>query len=212
MACLPCSDCSSTSSVNYTLPDCPSGELCDDIQAADCVIYKGPNLPSLSVSHGDRIKDILIKIYKSINTTVVTKTYTILVNSSQSSTKVEYLDANEALASSIVAAGATTTICAIENTPQVMYGTGFLIKGPIVYTSSAGATSNSTTVTVASTTGLVAGQTIFVYSGTGVFPSNTTVSSVTNSTTFVASQAPTIALTGSSTIIKAYTTGSVTCP
>jgi len=212
MACLPCSDCSSTTSANYTLPDCINGESCEDIQAADCVVYKGPNLPSIGVSNNDRIKDILIKIYKSLNSTVVTKTYTILVNDSQTSTKVEYLDANETLASSIVAAGNTTTICAIENTPQLMYGTGFLVKGPIVYTSSAGATSNSTTVTVASTTGLVAGQTIFVYSGTGSFPSGTTVSSVTNSTTFVVSQAPTIALTGSNAIIKAYTTGSVTCP
>ena len=210
MSCNPCNDC--PPEVSYTYPDCPDGESCDEILNGNCVKYTGPNLPSLGVSSGERLKDVLIKIYKSLNSVVVTKTYTILVNSSQKSTTVEYLDANEVLATATVTAGNTTTICAIENTPQLMSGTGFLIKGPIVYTSSAGATSNSTTITVASTTGLVAGQTVFVFSGTGAFAANTTVSSVTNATTFVVSAAPTTALTGTTTIIKSYTTGSVTCP
>jgi hypothetical protein len=210
MSCNPCNDC--PPEVSYTLPDCPGGESCEEILNGNCVKYTGPNLPSLGVSSGERLKDVLIKIYKSLNSAVVTKTYTILVNSAQSKTTVEYLDANEVLASVSVNKDDSTTICAIENTPQVMSGTGFLIKGPIVYTSSAGATSNGTTITVASTTGLVAGQTVFVFSGTGVFAANTTVSSVTNATTFVVSAAPTTALTGTSNIIKAYTTGSVTCP
>jgi hypothetical protein len=210
MSCNPCNDC--PPEVSYTLPDCPGGESCEEILNSNCVKYTGPNLPSLGVSSGERLKDVLIKIYKSLNSVVLTKTYTILVNSAQSSTTVEYLDANEVLATATVTAGNSTTICAIENTPQLMSGSGFLIKGPIVYTSSAGATSNGTTITVASTTGLVAGQTVFVYSGTGAFAANTTVSSVTNATTFVVSAAPATALTGTSTIIKAYTTGSVTCP
>jgi hypothetical protein len=210
MACTPCNDCPPV--VSYTYPDCPGGESCDEILNGNCVKYTGPNLPSLGISSGERLKDVLIKIYKSLNSTVVTKTYTILVNSLQSKTTVEYLDANEVLASVSVNADDSTTICAIENTPQLMSGTGFLIKGPIVYTSSAGATSSGTTITVASTTGLVAGQTVFVFSGTGLFAANTTVSSVTNATTFVVSAAPTTALTGTATIIKAYTTGSVTCP
>ena len=210
MSCNPCNDC--PPEVSYTLPDCPDGESCEEILNANCVKYTGPNLPSIGVSSGERLKSVLIKIYKSINSAVATKTYTILVNSSQSSTTVEYLDANEVLATQTVTAGNTATICAIENTPQVMSGTGFLIKGPIVYTSSQGATSNGTTITVASTTGLIAGQTVFVYSGTGAFAANTTVSSVTNATTFVVSTAPTTALTGTAAIIKAYTTGSVTCP
>lgn len=210
MACNPCNDC--PPDVSYTYPDCAGGESCEEILNGNCVKYTGPNLPSLGVSSGERLKDVLIKLYKAINSVVVTKTYTILVNSLQSKTTVEYLDANEVLATISVNADDSTTICAIENTPQVMSGSGFLIKGPIVYTSSAGATSNTTTITVASTTGLVAGQTVFVYSGTGAFAANTTVSSVTNATTFVVSAAPTTALTGTSTIIKAYTTGSVTCP
>jgi hypothetical protein len=209
MACNPCNDC--PPEVSYVYPDCPDGESCDEILGSKCVKYTGPNLPSLGVSSGERLKDVLIKLYKAINSTVLTKTYTILVNSSQKSTTVEYLDLNEALATVTVTAGNTTTICAIENTPQLMSGTGFLIKGPIVYTSSAGATSNGTTITVASTTGLVVGQTVFVFSGTGVFADNTLVSSITNATTFVVSETPTKALTGTANIIKSYTTGSVTC-
>ena len=210
MSCNPCNDC--PPSVSYTLPDCPGGESCEEIMNGNCVKYTGPNLPSLNISSGERIKDILIKIYKSINSVVVTKTYTILVTSAQSSTTVEYLDATETLASVTVTAGNTQTICAIENTPQLMSGSGFLIKGPIIYTSSAGATSSGTTITVTSTTGLIVGQTVFVYSGTGLFAANTTVSSITDATHFVVSATPTTALSGTATIIKSYTTGSVTCP
>lgn len=210
MSCNPCNDC--PPEVSYTLPDCPGGESCEEILNSKCVKYTGPNLPSLGITSGERLKDVLIKIYKSLNSAVVTKTYTILVNSLQSSTTVEYLDANEAFATETVTAGNSVTICAIENTPQLMSGSGFLVKGPIVYTSSQGATSNGTTITVASTTGLTVGDTVFVYSGTGAFAANTLVSSITNATTFVVSANPTVALTGTATIIKAYTTGSVTCP
>jgi hypothetical protein len=38
------------------------------------------------------------------------------------------------------------------------------------------------------------------------------VSSITNSTTFVVSASPTVALSGTTTIVKSYTTGSVVCP
>ena len=210
MACNPCNDCPPV--VSYTIPDCPAGESCEEILNSKCTKYTGPNLPSIGVSSGERLKDVLIKLYKAINTVVVTKTYTILVNSAQTKTTIEYLDATETIASISVNADDSTTICAIENTPSVISGSGFLIKGPIVYTSSTGATSAGTTITTTSTTGLVAGQTVFVFSGTGAFPVNTLVSSVTNSTTFIISATPTTALTGTSSIIKAYTTGSVTCP
>lgn len=210
MACNPCNAC--PPSVSYTYPDCPAGESCDEILGSKCVKYTGPNLPSLGVVNGERLKDVLIKLYKAINTTVVTKTYTVIVNSAQSKTTVEYLDASEVLASVSVNADASLTICAIENTPVVISGSGFLLKGPVVYTSSAGATSVGTTITVTSTTGLVVGQTVIVFSGKGAFPANTLVSSITNATTFVVSATPTTALTGTASIIKAFTTGSVTCP
>lgn len=208
--CNPCNDC--PPEVSYVLPDCPAGESCEEILGSKCVKYTGPNLPSLGISSGARLKDLIIKLYAAINTATTAKTYSILVSGSQSKTTVEYIDINEAFASISVNADDSTTICALDNTPVVVSGSGFLIKGPIVYTSSAGATSSGTTITVASATGLVAGQTVFVYSGTGSFAANTLVSSVTNATTFVVSAAPTVALSGTAAIIKAYTTGSVTCP
>jgi hypothetical protein len=77
----------------------------------------------------------------------------------------------------------------------------YLGLGPI-YTSSS-ATSSGTAVTVGSTTGLVVGMTVEVVSGTGAFAANTTVASITSATVFVVSQAPTTALSGTATSIKA---------
>jgi len=57
---------------------------------------------------------------------------------------------------------------------------------------------SGTTITVTSTTGLLAGMTVLVTSGagTGAFAAFTTVASVTNGTTFVVSTAPTTTLSG----------------
>lgn len=55
---------------------------------------------------------------------------------------------------------------------------------------------SGTTITVTSTTGLLAGMTVLVTAGTGAFAAFTTVASVTNSTTFVVSTAPTTTLSG----------------
>lgn len=71
------------------------------------------------------------------------------------------------------------------------------------YTSAPGATYSSTTVTVSSTTGLVAGMSIQVQSGTaGLFNSNAYVISVDSATTFTVSQEPIVAF-GPTTIIIA---------
>ena len=78
----------------------------------------------------------------------------------------------------------------------------YLGLGP-VYTSTAGATGTTNTITVGSTTGLVAGMTVTVSAGVGAFPANTTVVSVPTLTTFVASAAPTTALSGGATVITA---------
>lgn len=68
------------------------------------------------------------------------------------------------------------------------------------YTSAAGATSSGTTITVASTTGLVVGARVAVMkttpAGNGVFAPGTTVTSITSETQFVVSTAPTTSLTG----------------
>ena len=208
MACNPCNDCTE---VSYTLPDC-TGEPCEELSYANCVTYKGPNLPGLQISNTARLKDVLITLNRVLGGAITAKNYTILVNSTQSATTVEYLSKTGYFTTlTVTSLTSPQVICAWENSPVVVSGTGYLIKGPIVYTSAAGATSNGTTVTVASTTGLSAGQTVFVYSGTGAFPANTTIASIVNATSFTVSANPTTALSGTNAVIKAYTTGSTTC-
>lgn len=90
------------------------------------------------------------------------------------------------------------TATATTATPMVVT---YLALGP-VYTSAVGATSNGATITVGSTTGLVAGMKLEVTAGTGAFASNSTVLSITNLTTFVASAVPTTALSGGATVVK----------
>lgn len=84
------------------------------------------------------------------------------------------------------------TAASTTTTPMVLR---YLALGPI-YNSTAGATSSGATVTVGSTTGLVAGMTLEVVSGTGAFASGSTVLSVPSATTFVASAALTTPLSG----------------
>jgi hypothetical protein len=92
----------------------------------------------------------------------------------------------------------TLTNTLTNGTPYVVT---YLGLGP-VYTSTAGATSSGTTITVGSTTGLVVGMTCEITAGTGTLVPGTTVSSVTNATTFVVSDAPSVALSGGATVIK----------
>ena len=73
------------------------------------------------------------------------------------------------------------------------------------YVSTAGATSSGTNITVTSTTGLLAGMPVLVSSGIGQFPTGTTVSSITSSTVFVASNAPTVALSGGASVVTSGT-------
>ena len=84
-------------------------------------------------------------------------------------------------------------------TPLVV---SYLGLGP-VYTSTPGATGTTATITVGSTTGLVAGMTVEVIAGIGAFPANTTILNVPTLTTFVASAVPTTALSGGATVVTA---------
>lgn len=59
-----------------------------------------------------------------------------------------------------------------------------------------GGSGSTTTITVSSTSGLRAGMPIAVVGGNGVFSAGTVVQSITNATQFVASAAPTTALSG----------------
>jgi hypothetical protein len=90
------------------------------------------------------------------------------------------------------------TATATTTTPMVV---SYLGLGP-VYTSTAGATGTSTTITVGSTTGLAVGMTVSVSAGVGAFAANTTVTAITNATSFTVSQAPSTPLSGGATIIK----------
>lgn len=75
--------------------------------------------------------------------------------------------------------------------------------GNTSYTSTAGAISSGTTVTVGSTDGLEAGMTPVVTAFTGLFAPGTTITAVTGLTTFEVSVTPSVALSGGGTIVKA---------
>ncbi|MEN9621785.1 MAG: hypothetical protein RLZZ67_219 [Candidatus Parcubacteria bacterium] len=84
---------------------------------------------------------------------------------------------------------------------QVRSIIGTKANNTAAYTSSAGATSSGTIITVASTTNLVVGMAVTVTAGVGSFAWNTTVMSITNATTFVVSAAPTVALSGGASVV-----------
>lgn len=75
--------------------------------------------------------------------------------------------------------------------------------GTGLYTSSAGATSSSTTITVASVTGLTVGMLVTVTAGVGVFYPGTYVVSINSgANTFVVSTAPFTALSGGASVVS----------
>lgn len=73
-------------------------------------------------------------------------------------------------------------------------------NGVVAYTSATGATNVGSTITVTSTTNLAVNQLLNVVAGTGAFAYGTFVQSITNSTTFIASAAPTTNLSASAQI------------
>lgn len=75
--------------------------------------------------------------------------------------------------------------------------------GATAYTSAAGATSSSTTITVTSTAGLAVGMVPTVSAGVGTFAANTVIDSIVNGTTFTVSIAPSVALSGGASVVTA---------
>jgi hypothetical protein len=71
------------------------------------------------------------------------------------------------------------------------------VEGSVTLTGGSGST---TTITVASTTGLGVGSVVKVTAGTGSFVAGTTVTSVTNATTFVVSTSPSSTLIGATIV------------
>lgn len=89
---------------------------------------------------------------------------------------------------------------------QAQVTVGLTTNTPVVVSAGSGST---TTITVTSTVGLVAGMTVVVTGGTGAFAAGTTISSVTNTTTFVVSATPTTTLSGA--VISATTSATAAC-
>jgi hypothetical protein len=172
-----CADCSPTNAVN--LPPCVGGESCEEILFTDCVKFTGSNLPALGINNGDRLFTILTKLHRVVN---------------------------GLLSSPIALANYTATATVTNPVTTTPYVVSYLGLGP-VYTSTRGATSSSATITVGSTTGLAVGMTLEVIAGVGAFAANTTVLSIPTATTFVASAAPTTALSGGASVVRA--TGSL---
>src|SRR5574337_1576442 len=79
-------------------------------------------------------------------------------------------------------------------------GTG---SSAIAYISNAGATSTGTTITVNSTTGLLPGMIPTISTGVGTFAANTVIDTIVSSTQFTVNVAPTVALSGGSTVVQA---------
>jgi hypothetical protein len=172
-----CADCSPTNTVS--LPPCVGGEACDEILFTDCVKFTGSNLPALGINNGDRLLTVLTKLHRVINGLI---------------------------SPTIPLANYTATATVTNPVTTTPFVVSYLGLGP-VYNSTRGATSSGATITVGSTTGLAVGMTLEVTAGVGAFTAGTTVSSITNLTTFVASAAPTTALSGGATVITA--TGSL---
>jgi len=175
--CLPCNDCP-PQGVSYVLPDCPQGEKCEDLQQADCLVYKGPNLPALNILNNDRLITILTKLHKIVNhlgsgSPLVVQSYT---------------------ATATPPTGSTTPL-------EITY----LGLGP-VYLSTPGATSSGAAITVGSTTGLSVGMTVEVISGIGGFAANTVVTAINSATSFNTNVVPSTPLSGGQTIVRAVGT------
>ncbi len=149
------------------LPPCPGGEPCEEVAQVDCVGYTGPNLPALGILSGNRMLTVLTKLHKIIN--------------SMSNAPVALINYT-----------ATNTATVAPVAPLVVT---YLGLGP-VYTSTSTGVGSGTTITVGSTTGLVAGMAVEVISGTGAFAPGTTVLSITSSTTFTVTVPPVTPLSG----------------
>lgn len=120
-----CAECGPTNAVG--LPDCPpSSEACETIMFSNCVKYSGPNLPTLGITNGMRLKDALGALnFKLLNNTGVSRNHTITVSSVQSKTRVEYLDKFGIVQiKEVTKDNSPQTICALVGTPAVITGSG----------------------------------------------------------------------------------------
>lgn len=170
-----CNPCADCPPANaIDLPACPGGEACEETMSVECSTYVGPNLPALGILNSDRLLTMLLRMHKVINPLL-------------------------AVPVPVVSYVATNTATGANPAPMVV---SYLGLGP-VYTSTPGATGTTSTITVGSTTGLVAGMSLEVIAGVGAFAPGTTVVTVQSTTQFVASAAPSTPLSGGQSVIRA---------
>jgi hypothetical protein len=94
-----------------------------------------------------------------------------------------------------------------STTAQTISGGGIIRNSSSAYTSAAGATSSSNTITVSTTTGLSVGMYVGVTAGVGAFAPGTYITSIVDATNFTTNVAPTTALSGGASILSGYTAG-----
>lgn len=126
--CNECQDCQETNAIG--LPDCPpSSEACEDLLYSNCVKYVGPNLPTLGITSGMRLKEALVALdFKLLNGAGVAKTHTVTVTSVQSKTTVEYVDKLGALRTIVVTKdNSPQSFCGLTGTPQIISGSGTVV-------------------------------------------------------------------------------------
>ena len=126
MPCLGCTDVPSVP-VSFTLPDCPEGSNCEEYSFVDCVQYTGPNLPTLEVTNNMSLKEVLVLLNKKLTVSMIAKTYTITVTTSQTTTVVEFINnLGQLVTKSVSSAQSPVTICAQEGSPVKISGSGTL--------------------------------------------------------------------------------------
>lgn len=118
-----CADCSPTNAVG--LPDCPpSSEPCEDLLFSECLKYTGPNLPSLGITNGMRLKTALAALnVLLLGASPISRNHVITVTAVQGKGTVEYLN-KLGVITSITVTNLTSpqTICALLSTPAVVSG------------------------------------------------------------------------------------------
>lgn len=142
MSCNPCAECPQVP-LNYNLPNCPDGELCEELLSSECSSYNGPNLPALGVLDGDRLRTVLLKLHKAINPLLAAPAQLVNFTATNTGTSaplvVTYLGLGPVFTSTASAIGSGTTITigsttglAVGMTLEVMSGTGAFTAGTVV--------------------------------------------------------------------------------
>lgn len=147
----------------------------------------------------------------TISTSVVTVSSTTGIFPGMVMTMVSGTGTLAAGISTVISVNSSTTFTISQNVTAALTGTNVILlsggpgtaAGLIGYTSAAGATSSSTTVTVGSTTNLVVGMGVIVTAGTGLFVPGTTVTAITSATTFTVSTTPSTPLSGGASVVTA---------